>query len=58
MLSDYEMVCGIETHVELASKTKIFCGCTTAFGGDPNTHCCPTCLGLPGAMPVLNSEVV
>ncbi len=58
MLTDYEMVCGIETHVELASKTKIFCGCSTAFGGEPNTHCCPVCLGLPGALPVLSSEVV
>lgn len=54
----YEMICGIETHIELATKTKIFCGCTTAFGGDPNTHCCPVCTGQPGALPVLNKDVV
>lgn len=52
------MICGIETHVELATKTKIFCGCTTEFGGAPNTHCCPVCTGQPGALPVLNREVV
>lgn len=55
---EYEMICGIETHIELATKTKIFCGCTTEFGGDPNTHCCPVCTGQPGALPVLNKEVV
>ncbi|GAB6170854.1 Asp-tRNA(Asn)/Glu-tRNA(Gln) amidotransferase subunit GatB [Paradesulfitobacterium aromaticivorans] len=54
----YEMVCGVETHVELATKTKIFCGCTTEFGGEQNTHVCPVCLGLPGVLPVLNREVV
>ncbi|NLE25441.1 MAG: Asp-tRNA(Asn)/Glu-tRNA(Gln) amidotransferase subunit GatB [Clostridiaceae bacterium] len=54
----YEIVCGIETHIELATKTKIFCGCTTAFGGDPNTHCCPVCTGQPGSLPVLNKKVV
>ncbi|NLL51199.1 MAG: Asp-tRNA(Asn)/Glu-tRNA(Gln) amidotransferase subunit GatB [Peptococcaceae bacterium] len=54
----YEMVCGVETHVELATKTKIFCACTTEFGGEQNTHVCPVCLGLPGALPVLNREVV
>ncbi len=54
----YEMVCGIETHVELATDTKIFCGCTTKFGGAPNTHCCPICTGQPGTMPVLNKKVV
>ncbi len=54
----YELVCGIETHIELATETKIFCGCTTAFGGDPNTHCCPVCTGQPGSLPVLNKKVV
>ncbi len=54
----YELVCGLETHVELSTKTKIFCGCTTEFGGDQNTHCCPGCLALPGALPVLNKRVV
>lgn len=54
----YEMVCGVETHVELATKTKIFCGCTTEFGGEQNTHVCPVCSGLPGVLPVLNREVV
>ena len=42
----YKLVCGIETHIELATKTKIFCSCTTQFGGEPNTHCCPVCTGL------------
>lgn len=54
----YETVCGLEVHTELATKTKIFCGCTTAFGGAPNTHCCEVCLGLPGALPVLNEQVL
>lgn len=54
----YELVSGLETHVELATATKIFCGCTTAFGGAPNTHCCPICTGQPGALPSLNSKVV
>ncbi len=54
----YEMVAGFETHVELATNTKIFCSCTTQFGGEPNTHCCPICIGLPGTLPKLNREVV
>ena len=57
-MSEFIMTCGIETHVELATKTKIFCGCTTEFGGAPNTHCCPVCTGQPGALPTLNREVV
>ena len=55
---DYEVVIGLETHIELATKTKIFCNCSTEFGGDPNAHCCPVCLAFPGAMPVLNEKVV
>lgn len=54
----YRLVSGLETHVELATATKIFCGCTTAFGGEPNTHCCPVCTGQPGTLPVLNKKVV
>lgn len=54
----YEMVAGLETHIELATNTKIFCGCTTQFGGEPNTHCCPVCIGLPGTLPKLNRQVV
>ena len=54
----YEMVAGFETHVELATNTKIFCSCTTQFGGEPNTHCCPICIGLPGTLPKLNKRVV
>ncbi len=55
---DYELVIGLETHVELSTKTKIFCSCSTEFGGDPNTHCCPVCIGLPGSLPKLNKAVV
>jgi len=55
---NYEIVCGIESHIELATKTKIFCGCTTEFGGEPNTHCCPVCTGQPGSLPILNQKVV
>ncbi len=58
MDKDYEIVIGVEVHVELKTKTKIFCACTTEFGGEPNTHCCPVCMGLPGTLPVLNEEVV
>ena len=54
----WETVIGLETHVELATRTKIFCSCTTQFGGDPNTHCCPVCTGMPGTLPVLNRAVL
>ena len=58
MSKAYETVIGLEVHVELATKTKIFCGCSTAFGGAPNTHTCPVCTGMPGSLPVLNKAVV
>ena len=58
MAKQYETVIGLEVHVELATKTKIFCGCSTAFGGAPNTHTCPVCTGMPGSLPVLNRQVV
>lgn len=54
----WETVMGLEVHVELATKSKLFCSCTTEFGGAPNTHCCPICSGLPGTLPVLNRQVV
>lgn len=58
MSRQYETVIGLEVHVELATKTKIFCGCSTAFGAKPNTHTCPVCAGMPGSLPVLNRQVV
>ncbi len=58
MKKEYETVIGLEVHVELATKTKIFCGCSTAFGAAPNTHTCPVCTGMPGSLPVLNKRVV
>ncbi len=58
MAKQYETVIGLEVHVELATRTKIFCGCSTAFGGEPNTHTCPVCTGMPGSLPVLNKQVL
>jgi aspartyl-tRNA(Asn)/glutamyl-tRNA(Gln) amidotransferase subunit B len=57
-MKQYEMVIGLEVHVELATNTKIFCSCSTEFGGAPNTHTCPVCTGMPGSLPVLNKQVV
>ena len=57
-MAQYETVIGLEVHVELATKTKIFCGCSTEFGGAPNTHTCPVCTGMPGSLPALNKQVV
>ena len=56
--SDYEIVIGLEVHAELSTKTKIFCSCPAEFGGAPNTHTCPICMGMPGTLPVLNEKVV
>ena len=55
---NYEVVIGLEVHVELSTKSKIYCSCTTEFGGEPNTHACPICIGMPGVLPVLNKKVV
>src|SRR6266540_3260401 len=54
----YEPVIGLETHVELGTRTKMFCGCTTTFGAEPNSQTCPVCLGLPGSLPVVNRKTV
>jgi aspartyl-tRNA(Asn)/glutamyl-tRNA(Gln) amidotransferase subunit B len=57
-LSDFQTVIGLEVHAQLLTRSKIFCGCSTEFGGEPNTHTCPVCLGLPGVLPALNARVV
>jgi aspartyl-tRNA(Asn)/glutamyl-tRNA(Gln) amidotransferase subunit B len=58
ILAKYQPVIGLEVHVQLLTKTKAFCGCRNEYGGEPNTHVCPVCLGLPGALPVLNKQAV
>jgi aspartyl-tRNA(Asn)/glutamyl-tRNA(Gln) amidotransferase subunit B len=58
VLAKYQPVIGLEVHVQLLTETKAFCGCVNKYGGEPNTHICPTCLGLPGALPVLNRRAV
>src|SRR5450432_4263739 len=58
ILTKYETVIGLEVHVQLGTKTKIFCSCPVEFGAAPNTNVCPVCLGLPGALPVLSRQAV
>ncbi|HNZ39339.1 MAG TPA: Asp-tRNA(Asn)/Glu-tRNA(Gln) amidotransferase GatCAB subunit B, partial [Candidatus Latescibacteria bacterium] len=57
-MSNYRVVIGLEIHLQLATKTKVFCGCSNEFGGEPNTHSCPVCLGMPGVLPVFNRQVL
>ena len=57
-MAEWEAVIGLEIHAQLLTESKIFCGCSTRFGAEPNTHTCPVCLGLPGSLPVLNKKVV
>ncbi|MBI5393960.1 MAG: Asp-tRNA(Asn)/Glu-tRNA(Gln) amidotransferase GatCAB subunit B, partial [Verrucomicrobia bacterium] len=55
---DYEICIGLETHVQVKTRTKVFCACPTEFGAEPNTNVCPVCLGYPGSMPVINEEAI
>ena len=56
--AEYEIVIGLDVHVQLKTASKLFCGCSTEFGAEPNTQTCPVCIGLPGALPVLNSQAM
>ena len=56
--TDYEVIIGLEAHVQLSTRTKMFCGCSAAFGGAPNSQTCPVCQGMPGVLPVINRRAV